>query len=50
MALVKTLIELHGGSLETRSGPGYRMVTCRLPMDSEVRARKSEVSALAASV
>jgi signal transduction histidine kinase len=50
MALVKTLIELHGGSLETRSGPGYRMVTCRLPMDSEVRNQKSEVSALAASV
>ncbi len=33
MSLVKTLIELHGGALETRSGPGYRLVICRIPDD-----------------
>ncbi len=38
MALVKTLIELHGGSMETRSGPGYRMVVCRLPLEAVARA------------
>jgi signal transduction histidine kinase len=38
MALVKTLIELHGGTMETRSGPGYRMVVCRLPLEAVVRA------------
>jgi signal transduction histidine kinase len=38
MALVKTLIELHGGSMETRSGPGYRMVVCRLPLEAMARA------------
>ena len=37
MSLVKTLIELHGGTLETRSGAGYRLVVCRLPMESDVR-------------
>jgi len=38
MALVKTLIELHGGALETRGGPGYRMVVCRLPLEAVARA------------
>jgi signal transduction histidine kinase len=38
MALVKTLIELHGGTMETRSGPGYRMVVCRLPLEAVARA------------
>jgi signal transduction histidine kinase len=38
MALVKTLIELHGGTMETRSGPGFRMVVCRLPLEAVVRA------------
>lgn len=37
MALVKTLIELHGGTMETRSGPGYRMVVCRLPLEAVAR-------------
>jgi signal transduction histidine kinase len=37
MALVKTLIELHGGTMETRSGPGFRMVTCRLPLEAVAR-------------
>ncbi|MDQ7248960.1 PAS-domain containing protein [Dongia sedimenti] len=37
MALVKTLIELHGGSMETRSGPGFRMVVCRLPLEAVSR-------------
>jgi signal transduction histidine kinase len=47
MSLVKTLIELHGGTLETRSGPGYRLVICRLPDD---RSQMSDVrSAMAAS-
>ncbi|HVY99863.1 MAG TPA: PAS-domain containing protein [Dongiaceae bacterium] len=45
MSLVKTLIELHGGTLETRSGAGYRLVTCRIPDDrsqmSEVRAERA---------
>jgi len=38
MSLVKTLIELHGGSMETRSGPGFRMVVCRLPLEAIARA------------
>jgi signal transduction histidine kinase len=38
MALVKTLIELHGGTMETRSGPGFRMVVCRLPLEAVARA------------
>jgi signal transduction histidine kinase len=38
MSLVKTLIELHGGTLETRSGPGLRLVVCRLPDDRNQRA------------
>jgi signal transduction histidine kinase len=38
MALVKTLIELHGGSMETRSGTGFRMVVCRLPLEAVARA------------
>jgi signal transduction histidine kinase len=38
MALVKTLIELHGGGMETRAGPGYRMVVCRLPLEAVARA------------
>jgi signal transduction histidine kinase len=37
MALVKTLIELHGGTMETRSGPGFRMVVCRLPLEAVAR-------------
>jgi signal transduction histidine kinase len=37
MALVKTLIELHGGTMETRSGPGFRMVVCRLPLEAIAR-------------
>jgi signal transduction histidine kinase len=37
MSLVKTLIELHGGSLETGTGPGYRMVTCRMPLEAVAR-------------
>ncbi len=44
MSLVKTLIELHGGTLETRSGPGFRLVICRLPMESEERAQISDES------
>jgi signal transduction histidine kinase len=44
MALVKTLIELHGGTIETRNGPGYRMVVCRLP-DSDVREQMTDVRA-----
>ena len=34
MSLVKTLIELHGGALESRGGPGYRMVVCHLPQEA----------------
>ena len=44
MSLVKTLIELHGGTLETRSGVGYRLVVCRLPMESEDRGQIADVS------
>ena len=35
MALMKTLIELHGGSLETRTAPGRRVVTCNLPLEAK---------------
>ena len=54
MALVKTLIELHGGTLETRGGTGYRIVVCRLPDDRsqlpDVRGQMSDVrNAIAAS-
>jgi signal transduction histidine kinase len=45
MSLVKTLIELHGGALETRNGVGYRLVTCRLPMEAEDRGQVNEVRA-----
>lgn len=31
MALVKTLIELHGGQVRTSVGPDYRKVICRFP-------------------
>jgi hypothetical protein len=31
------LIELHGGTMETRSGPGFRMVVCRLPLEAIAR-------------
>jgi signal transduction histidine kinase len=34
MALVKTLIELHGGNLETRATSGRRVVVCTLPMEA----------------
>jgi hypothetical protein len=48
MSLVKTLIELHGGTLETRSGAGYRVVVCRLPDDraqiSDVRSERAVVA------
>jgi signal transduction histidine kinase len=33
MALVKTLIELHGGTLESRAEPGRRVVTCNVPLE-----------------
>ncbi|HEY4162384.1 MAG TPA: PAS-domain containing protein [Dongiaceae bacterium] len=35
MALVKTLIELHGGRLETRTEPGHRIVVCTLPLEAK---------------
>ena len=38
MSLVKTLIELHGGTMETRIGSGYRMVVCRLPFEAMARS------------
>jgi len=44
MSLVKTLIELHGGTLETRSGAGYRMVICNLPMESAETGPVKEIS------
>jgi signal transduction histidine kinase len=43
MSLVKTLIELHGGTLETRAGPGLRLVICRIPDDrSQISDVRSE--------
>jgi len=41
MSLVKTLIELHGGSMETKSGPGFRMVVCKLPLEAVARAQEA---------
>lgn len=35
IALVKTLIGLHGGRIETDVGPGYRRVTCVIPLAAE---------------
>jgi signal transduction histidine kinase len=49
MSLVKTLIELHGGTLETRSGPGFRSVTCRLPDDRSQMSDVRSEPAIAAS-
>jgi signal transduction histidine kinase len=49
MSLVKTLIELHGGTLETRSGPGYRLVICRLPDDRSQVSDVRDHRAIAAS-
>ena len=34
IALVKTLIGLHGGGIETDIGPGYRRVTCVIPLNA----------------
>jgi signal transduction histidine kinase len=45
MSLVKTLIELHGGTLETRSGSGYRLVICNLPMESVESGHMKEIGA-----
>ena len=33
IALVRTLVELHGGRVETEIGLGYRRVVCTLPLD-----------------
>jgi signal transduction histidine kinase len=49
MSLVKTLIELHGGVLETRSGPGFRLVVCRLPREVERKQIPEFRNAVAAS-
>ncbi len=38
IALVRTLVELHGGRVETEIGLGYRRVVCTLPLDSSDRA------------
>jgi len=38
IALVRTLVELHGGRVETEIGLGYRRVVCTLPLDSSGRA------------
>ncbi|HEX6121364.1 MAG TPA: PAS-domain containing protein, partial [Dongiaceae bacterium] len=38
IALVRTLVELHGGRVETEIGLGYRRVVCTLPLDSTGRA------------
>ena len=43
MSLVKTLIELHGGTLENRSGPGFRTVICKLPREAEDRSQVADV-------
>ena len=34
IALVKTLIGLHGGRVETDIGTGYRRVTCVIPLNA----------------
>jgi signal transduction histidine kinase len=49
MSLVKTLIELHGGTLETKSGAGYRLVVCRLPDDKTQVPAVRDQRAIAAS-
>jgi signal transduction histidine kinase len=38
IALVRTLVELHGGRVETEIGLGYRRVVCTLPLDPTGRA------------
>jgi signal transduction histidine kinase len=38
IALVRTLVELHGGRVETEIGVGYRRVICTLPLDPTGRA------------
>ena len=38
IALVRTLVELHGGRVETEIGIGYRRVICTLPLDPTGRA------------
>jgi signal transduction histidine kinase len=38
IALVRTLVELHGGRVETEIGLGYRRVVCTLPLDPSGRA------------
>ena len=38
IALVRTLVELHGGRVETEIGLGYRRVVCTLPLDQSGRA------------
>jgi len=38
IALVRTLVELHGGRVETEIGVGYRRVVCTLPLDPTGRA------------
>ncbi|HVI90061.1 MAG TPA: PAS-domain containing protein [Dongiaceae bacterium] len=38
IALVKTLIGLHGGRIETDIGAGYRRVTCVIPLAAETAA------------
>ena len=38
IALVRTLVELHGGRVETEIGIGYRRVVCTLPLDPTGRA------------
>ena len=38
MALVKTLIELHGGQVRTSTGPDFRKVICRFPLRASLIA------------
>lgn len=38
MALVKTLIELHGGQIRTSVGPNFRKVICRFPRQASLAA------------
>lgn len=42
IALVKTLISLHGGRIETDVGTGYRRVTCVIPLTAETAAKAAD--------
>ena len=46
IALVRTLVELHGGRVETEIGIGYRRVVCTLPLDPTGRAMRAASNAL----